>query len=77
MATLDDIDRRTKVGTKAWDKNHDEKTKRLSAWRRLHALLPHDEVKKRAQPNQSSAVLAEIVKKVEQEQREQREQKEI
>ncbi len=65
MAKVNDIDMRTKVGTKAWDKNHDEETKRLSAWRRLHALLPHEEVVKRAQPNQSSAVLAEAVRKIE------------
>ena len=69
MANTDDIDYRTKVGSKAWDKNHDEHTKRLSAWRRLHALLPHDEVKRIAQPNQSSAVLAETVKRVEAEQK--------
>ncbi len=65
MASIDDIDRRTKVGTKAWDKNHDERTKQLSAWRRLHALLPHEEVKKLAQPTNSSARLAEIVKDTE------------
>lgn len=65
MASIDDFDRRTKVGTQAWDKNHDEATKRLSAWRRLHALLPHEEVVKLAQPTNSSARLAEVVKEVE------------
>ena len=46
MANVDDIDKRTKVGTAAWLNNHDEDTQRLSAWRRLHALLPHAEVKR-------------------------------
>ena len=46
MPELNDIDKRTKVGTSSWLKNHDEDTQRLSAWRRLHALLPHAEIKR-------------------------------
>jgi hypothetical protein len=46
MANLDDIDKRTKVGTSSWLNKHDEDTQRLSAWRRLHTLLPHSEIKR-------------------------------
>ena len=46
MSKLNDIDKRTKVGSAPWLRNHDEDTQRLSAWRRLHALLPHSEVKR-------------------------------
>jgi hypothetical protein len=44
MANVDDIDNRTTVGSAAWLNKHDEDTQRLSAWRRLHAILPHDEI---------------------------------
>lgn len=46
MTSLNDIDKRTNVGTPAWEKRNDEDAQRLSAWRRLHALLPHSEIKR-------------------------------
>jgi hypothetical protein len=66
MASLDDIDKRTKIGTPAWLNNHDEDTQRLSAWRRLHALLPHDEIKRLGLKYDDSPVdLVAAVKKIE------------
>ena len=66
MASLDDIDKRTKIGTPAWLNNHDEDTQRLSAWRRLHALLPHDEIKRLGlKYDDTSADLVAAVKKIE------------
>lgn len=66
MASLDDIDKRTKIGTPAWLNNHDEDTQRLSAWRRLHALLPHDEIKRLGlKYDDSPADLVAAAKKIE------------
>jgi len=66
MASLDDIDKRTKVGTAAWLNNHDEDTQRLSAWRRLHALLPHSEIKRLGLTYEDKpADLVAAVKKIE------------
>ncbi|MHC4121736.1 MAG: hypothetical protein ACYSWO_30055 [Planctomycetota bacterium] len=59
------IDYRTKVGTEAWNNRHTEQQKKLSAWRRLHALLSHEEVKKVANYEMTSTELASIVKEVE------------
>jgi len=65
MASLDDIDKRTKIGTPAWLNNHDEDTQRLSAWRRLHALLPHDEIKRlKLKYTDSPADLVAAAKKI-------------
>lgn len=71
MAKINNIDKRTKVGTDAWLKNHDEDTQRLSAWRRLHALLPHSEIK-RLKLNYEDPVidLVAAVKKIEEIQKE-------
>lgn len=66
MASLDDIDKRTKIGTPAWLNNHDEDTQRLSAWRRLHILLPHDEIKRLGlKYNDSPSDLVAAAKKIE------------
>lgn len=62
---MNDIDYRCKVGTIAWHKRHNEETKRLSAWRRLHALLPHAEVKKVANADMSSAEMLTVIEKIE------------
>jgi len=67
MANLDDIDKRTKIGTPAWLKNHDEDTQRLLVWRRLHALLPHEEIKRLGLSyDDKPADLVEAAKKIEQ-----------
>lgn len=47
-AHLHEIDRRTKVGTPAWRRNNSPGAKKLSAWRRLHALTDHPDVHNRA-----------------------------
>ena len=65
MASTDDIDKRTKVGSEAWKKNHDRETQQLSAWRRLHALLPHEDVKQLAKPTDSPEKLAALAKEIE------------
>lgn len=71
MASTDDIDYRTKVGSKSWETRHDEETKQLSAWRRLHDLLPHEDiVKTGAKPTDDSeklAAIAEFVEKIQEE----------
>ena len=59
------IDKRTRVGTEAWKKRHDEPTQQLSAYRRLHMLMPHDEVKKIAKPDDPPEKLAALVKEAE------------
>lgn len=71
MASLDDIDKRTRVGTPAWEKKHDDETKHLSAWRRLHALLPHEEIKRLGLTyNDKTDVLVASVRKIEEIQKE-------
>ena len=65
MASTDDIDKRTRVGTEPWKKRHDESTQQLSAYRRLHMLLPHDEVEKIAKPDDPPEKLARLVKEAE------------
>ncbi|MHA2265911.1 MAG: hypothetical protein ACXAEN_26255 [Candidatus Thorarchaeota archaeon] len=70
MAKLNDIDKRTKVGSKAWTKKHDKETQQLSAWRRLHALLPHEDVVQLASPTDHPAKLAAIAMEVERLQKE-------
>jgi hypothetical protein len=66
MANLDDIDKRTKVGTPSWLNKHDEDTQCLSAWRRLHTLLPHSEIKRLGlKYDDPPADLVAAVKKVE------------
>lgn len=52
-ARLAEIDYRCKVGTPAWVARHPRwQTRKLSAWRRLHAVAgdvkPHDKVRKKA-----------------------------
>ena len=70
MARINDIDYRTKVGSEAWKNNHTKSTQQLSAWRRLHALLPHEDVVKLAQPGDSPAKMAAIAAEVERIQKE-------
>lgn len=65
MANTDDIDYRMKVGSESWKKKHDEETQQLSAWRRLHALLPHEDVIKMAKPTDNPAKLAAMAKEIE------------
>lgn len=65
MANLDDIDKRTKVGSAAWKKKHDKETQQLSAWRRLHALLPHGDVTKLAKPTDPPEKLAALTTEIE------------
>lgn len=65
MANIDDIDRRTRVGTEAWKNKHDGETQQLSAWRRLHMLLTHEEIKKIAKPTDAPNKLAKLVKQFE------------
>ena len=62
---LEDIDYRTRVGSEAWKKKHDRETQQLSAWRRLHALLPHEDVVQLAKSTDHPDKLAAIVKEVE------------
>jgi hypothetical protein len=69
MNKINNVDYRTRVGTDTWNKRHDEDVKKNLAWRRLHALLPHDEVMKRANQGDDSARLVEVVKEVEKEQK--------
>lgn len=59
------IDYRTKVGSDAWNARHTEAQKKQSAWRRLHALMPHEEVKKVASYDMPVAELVAAVKKAE------------
>jgi hypothetical protein len=42
---LDEIDYRTKVGSKAWKERHPENIQKLSAFRFLHEIAPHEEVR--------------------------------
>jgi hypothetical protein len=53
-ARLTEIDRRTKVGTRAWKSRHTTKQKKLSAWRYLHVKLSHRKVQRRAGVKPSS-----------------------
>lgn len=39
---VDEIDRRTKVGSEAWKNRHSEDIQNLSAHRRLHQLTDHE-----------------------------------
>ena len=43
--SVDDIDNRTKVGSEAWKNQHSEDIQHLSAYRRLHQLADHEEVR--------------------------------
>ncbi len=72
MAKVENIDHRTHVGSDAWKERHDTETKRLSAWRRLHALLPHDEVVKVAKPTDTPTELTAVVKAIEAQQAEEK-----
>lgn len=65
IASLDEIDYRTRVGSKAWEARNTPNAQRLSAWRRLHALLPHNEVVKLASPNDDPEKLAKLVQELE------------
>lgn len=65
MANLDDIDKRTKVGSAAWENKHDTETQQLSAWRRLHALLPHEDVTQLAKPTDHPEKLAALATEIE------------
>lgn len=42
---LDEIDYRTKVGSKAWKERHTENIQKLSAYRYLHEIAEHGEVR--------------------------------
>lgn len=64
MANLDNIDKRTKVGSEAW-KKHNKETQQLSAWRRLHALLPHEDVTQLAKPTDPPEKLAALATEIE------------
>ena len=45
-ASLDEIDRRTRVGSSAWYQLHPEsRQKLLSAWRAMHAVAPHTRIR--------------------------------
>jgi len=72
LGKTSDIDYRTRVGSDKWNENNTAKAKKLSAWRRLHALLPHDQVKEVANLGMSGRKLAEVVEQVESEQKEQK-----
>lgn len=65
MAKVNNIDKRTKVGTQAWYKNHDEETARLSIWRRLHMLLPHELLTQLAKPDDPIEDLIALAKRLE------------
>lgn len=67
LGSIEKIDYRTRVGSEAWMARNDAKAKKLSAWRRLHALLPHDEVKDVANLDMTWQQLAKIVRIVEKE----------
>ena len=43
--SLNEIDMRTKVGSPAWKARHSKDIQHLSAYRRLHDLAEHDEVR--------------------------------
>jgi len=72
MTNTGDIDKRTKVGSEAWKKAHNKETQQLSAWRRLHMLLPHEDVKKLAKPTDPPAKLAALAVEVERQLKENR-----
>lgn len=61
---LDDIDYRTKVGSDAWKARHNEDERRLSAWRRLHKLLDHEEVIKVARYDMTSDEMLAVISKI-------------
>ncbi len=65
MANLDDINKQTKVGSEEWRKSHNEETQQLSAWRRLHALLPHEDVTQLAKPTDHPEKLAALATEIE------------
>ncbi len=65
IARLDEIDKRTHVGTEAWHNNNAANAQRLSAWRRLHALRPHEEVIKKVSPGDSTSKMVDQIKKYE------------
>jgi hypothetical protein len=43
--SVNEIDMRTKVGSAAWKAKHPRRVQHLSAFRRLHDLAPHEEVR--------------------------------
>jgi hypothetical protein len=43
--SVDEIDRRTKVGSDAWKARHSESIQHLSAFRHLHDIAPHEDVR--------------------------------
>ncbi len=43
--SINDIDKRTKVGTPAWKRVHSRDIQHLSAFRRLHDLADHEDVR--------------------------------
>jgi hypothetical protein len=69
LGSTSDIDYRTRVGSDKWNENNTAKAKKLSAWRRLHALLPHDQVKEVANLEMSGRKLAQVAERVEAEQK--------
>ena len=46
--SLDEIDYRCRVGSEAWKKRHPRRIQHLSAYRRLHDLADHEQVRELA-----------------------------
>ena len=65
MASTGDINKEARVGSEAWRKSHDAETQQLSAWRRLHALLPHEDVRQLAKPTDHPEKLAALATEIE------------
>jgi hypothetical protein len=62
---LDDIDYRTRVGSDAWKKRHPENIQKLSAFRYLHEIAEHPEVRDLA-----DATVEEMLKAVDEHRKE-------
>jgi len=65
LGSTDEIDYRTKVGSDAWRSRLTPDAQKLSAWRRLHALLPHAKVKAIANLEMSGKALAKVAERIE------------
>ena len=69
LGSTDGIDYRTKVGSDAWRSRLTPEAQKLSAWRRLHALLPHEKVKELVNLEMSGKTLAKVAERIEAEQK--------
>lgn len=56
--SVDDIDRRTKVGSDAWKARHSTKIQHLSAFRHLHQISDHGDVRHLADKSVSQKLKA-------------------